>query len=117
MRFRNFKKVAGDDNSTTFAHPNGSQLTVPHGSLDKKTIMQLKKMPVHKTDGGGPEDPPMTEKEQDLKRGVDERMGQLKNIGSSARDLLFGSPAENAYFDPAPLRPRAPVASNAAPQL
>lgn len=116
MGFRGFKKVAGDERSTTFAHPNGARLSVPHGALDKKTIMQLKKMPVHKSDGGGSSDAPMDDKMQDYKRGTDERIGQLKNAAGNVRDLMFGSPEENAYFNPQMSSP-APAAQQTAPQL
>lgn len=45
--FHGFKKIATDQKSTTFAHPNGSKLVVAHGRLDKKTLDSLAKMPIH----------------------------------------------------------------------
>jgi hypothetical protein len=50
--FHGFKKVASDQKSTTFRHPNGSELKVAHASLDPKTLKQLSKMPMHLADGG-----------------------------------------------------------------
>jgi hypothetical protein len=39
--FNGFKKVGSTATHTTFAHPNGSRLTIPHAALDKKTLQKM----------------------------------------------------------------------------
>lgn len=51
--FHGFKKIAADHKSTTFAHPNGSKLTVAHASLDPKTLKHISSLPTHKYAEGG----------------------------------------------------------------
>ena len=121
--FHGFKKVATDKKTTTFAHPNGSKLIVAHASLDPKTLKQISALPVHKACGGpiqkyaGDESAPensevLTPEQQEMKDKVDERMGQLRSLGSAAKDFLFGSPAETSLSSPpAQATPNQPAAA------
>lgn len=53
--FKNFRKVATDERSTTFSHSNGSKLIIPHDKLDKNTLQSLQALPLHRANGGDAE--------------------------------------------------------------
>ncbi len=100
--FHGFKKVASDEKSTTFKHPNGSTLKVAHAALDKKTLKQLHKMPMHMAEGGEAQAAETPDEDKSwLQRGaewvgeqganaVNDQIRPYKMIAGAASDVLGG---------------------------
>lgn len=51
MSYRGFKKVSQDAKTTTFQHPNGSELKVAHGHISPELKKRLDALPMHLADG------------------------------------------------------------------
>lgn len=53
LNISKMKKVAGDDKSTTFLHPDGHQMVIAHSGVSALQRNQLAKLPFHKMADGG----------------------------------------------------------------
>lgn len=53
LNMSKMKKVAGDEKSSTFQHPDGHKMVIAHHGISALQRKQLEKMPVHHFDQGG----------------------------------------------------------------
>lgn len=56
MDYKGFKKVQEDDDKAILRNKNGHSLTIAKKALSSKHLEGLKNLPLHKADGGGPQD-------------------------------------------------------------
>ncbi len=102
--YHGFKKIAADEKSTTFAHPNGSQLIVAHTTLDPKTLKKISSLPVHKMANGGELPPPSMpdpQKARDANAGLEKGQSWTEGWQNLKHELGVGSNEQKPAQQPA----------------